>query len=217
MLQTGYDVPPVTQGSAQTPLSSSDSKLVFVELPGGYDWLHGVIPKDEYTQYVTNRTTASGTMAMDLPRLTDLDPTNPNGFYLNNAIAYGSGGAASFKSLFDSNNLRIFNRVGTPKHSRDHDAAQKQITSYGDTTLSDADGVFGQMIRNHSDDMDTISLTGRRPNVFRNGRYVNIGPSGAIFSHPRGAASLEGVQELSTVRSILAARSYPGSVAGLFK
>ena len=212
VIQSGYDRATDAQSSAPTPLSGSNSKLLFVELGGGYDWLHGVVPKDEYSDYISKRTIGSGTIAIDLPRMTDLGD-----FYLNNAIAYGSGGSASFKSLYDSNNLRIFNRVGTPEHSRDHDAAQKQIASYDSTTFADADGVFGHMIKSHPEDMDTISLTGRRPNVFRNGRYVNIGPSGAIFAHPRGANSLEGIQELSTVRSILNTRIYPASTAGLFK
>lgn len=136
---------------------------------------------------------------------------------MNNALAYGSGGTTpSLKSLFDSNNLRIFNRVGTPNHSRDHDQAQKQIASYGATTVDDADGVFGQLIRYEPNSENTISLSGRRPNVFRNGRYINIGPSGAIFSN-NYLGQLDRNAQLNTLRSTLQTRSYPDRTADLFK
>lgn len=76
---------------------------------------------------------------------------------MNNAIAYGSGGAPSLKSLYDSENLRIFNRVGTTNHSRDHDAAQKQIASYSNITDMEADGVFGHLVKNANNSIDVIS------------------------------------------------------------
>ncbi|MDQ1343806.1 MAG: hypothetical protein QG650_526 [Patescibacteria group bacterium] len=164
VLQTGFDAAPAASGGGgSSPVSAASGKLLIVELGGGYDWLHGVVPKDEYAGYVSKRTLASGSgIALDTGRLTDLGD-----LYLNNAIAYGSGGSASFKSLWDSNNLRIFNRVGTTKHSRDHDAAAKQIASYGNTTIPDADGVFGQLVKTAGNSIDTISLGNRRPNVFR--------------------------------------------------
>lgn len=214
VLQTGFDAATDAPSGASSPLTGANGKLVFVELSGGYDWLHGVVPKSEYADYVAKRTVGTGTIAIDLPRMTDLADS---GYYLNNSIAYGSGGNASFKSLYDSGNLRIFNRVGTDKHSRDHDAAAKQIASSSSTTVAGADGVFGHMIKQHLEDIDTISLTGRLPNVFRGGKYVNIGPSGAIFSHPRGSNSVEGIAQLTAVREIFQARSYPGATSGLFK
>lgn len=162
------------------------------------------MPKSEYSDYITKRTTASGgSIVIDSSHITDLGD-----FYLNNAIAYGSGMAPSFKSLYDSNNLRIFNRVGTPKHSRDHDQAQKQMASYANTTIDDADGVYGQLIRYESSSESTISLSGRRPNVFRGGRYINIGPSGAIFSNSF-LSQKDRDATLGALRSIMATRSYP--------
>lgn len=170
VLQTGYDVAPETSMGGISPISSAGGKLLIVELGGGYDWLHGVIPKNEYAEYASKRTLATGSgIALDAGRLTDLGE-----YYLNNSIAYGSGGSASFKSLWDSNNLRIFNRVGTTKHSRDHDAAAKQIASYNNTTDADADGVFGRIVKNGGNSIDVISLGNRRPNAFRSGRYANI-------------------------------------------
>ena len=65
----------------------------------------------------------------------------------------------SLKSLYDSDNLRIFNRVGTFQHSRDHDAAQKQSTSYSSTTLYEDDGAFGHIVKTEAEGTNTISLS----------------------------------------------------------
>lgn len=143
--------------------------------------------------------------------------TDIGDFYMNSALAYGSGGTIpSLKSLYDSNNLRIFNRVGTSNHSRDHDQAQKQIASYGSTTVDDADGVFGQLIRYEPNSENTISLSGKRPNVFRGGRYINIGPSGAIFSN-NYLSTLDRNSHLNALRSMMQSRTYPDRTADLFK
>jgi hypothetical protein len=45
VLQTGIDRPIVNETLAQSVLSNATGKLLLVELGGGYDWLHGVIPK----------------------------------------------------------------------------------------------------------------------------------------------------------------------------
>ena len=137
ILQSGYDAAPLVEITGQSPVSSTNNKLVFIELGGGYDWLHGIIPKDQYSTYQSLRTNSSGTIAIAPENLTDLGD-----FYMNNALAFSGASGPSLKSLYDSNNLRIFNRVGTFKHSRDHDAAQKQGTSYENTTLSEDDGAF---------------------------------------------------------------------------
>ncbi len=179
ILQTGIDRPIVTENTAQSVLANATGKLLFVELGGGYDWLHGVVPKNEFQTYTNKRTNTSGTIGISQTQMTDLDDT----YYINRALAFGSGGTASLKSLYDSNNLRVFNRVGTNRHSRSHDEAQRQIASYASTTEEEAEGVFGQLIRSEPSSDATISLTGRRPNVFRGGRYINIGPSGAVLTN----------------------------------
>lgn len=183
-----------------------------MELGGGYDWLHGIVPKSEYSDYVSLRTITGGTIAIDLPRMTDLGD-----FYMNNALAYGSGGTIpSLKSLYDSNNLRIFNRVGTTNHSRDHDQAQKKITSFESTTLSNVDGFFGRLITTEPLSENTISLSGKRPNVYRGGRYINIGPSGAIFSN-NYLSTNDRNAHLDALRNIIRTRSYPDNTADLFR
>lgn len=50
---------------------------------GGYDWLHGIIQKDQYATYQTLRTNSSGTIAIAPQNLTDLGD-----YCLNNALAY---------------------------------------------------------------------------------------------------------------------------------
>lgn len=208
ILQTGHDVSPVTENPAPSPISSTSNKIVFIELPGGYDWLHGVIQKDQYSTYQSLRTNGSGTIAIAPQNLTDLGD-----FYMNNALAFSGANGPSLKSLYDSNNLRIFNRVGTFKHSRDHDAAQKQSTSYSNTTEYEDDGAFGHIIKREAEASNTISLSGKRPNVFRNGNFINIGPSGAVFTNYAPISTPEKTSQLNLFRDVFANRTYPGSAA----
>lgn len=119
--------------------------------------------------------------------------------------------------MYDSNNLRIFNRVGTIKHSRDHDAAQKQSTSYSNITAYEDDGAFGHIIKTEAEGSNTISLSGKRPNIFRNGNYINIGPSGAQFTDYAPIANTEKTSQLNLFRDVFANRTYPGTSGGVFK
>ncbi len=86
---------------------------------------------------------------------------------MNSALAYSSSGAPTFKALYDNGSLKLFNRVGAPSHSQDHDKAAKQISSYGSTTLGTAHGVFGELIQREFDSMHTISLGAKYPGVYR--------------------------------------------------
>jgi hypothetical protein len=174
--------------------------------------LHGIIQKDQYPTYQALRTNSSGTIAIAPQNLTDLGD-----FYMNNALAYSGVSGPSLKSLYDSNNLRIFNRTGTSKHSRDHDAAQKQSTSYSNTTVYEDDGAFGHIVKSEADGSNTISLSGKRPNIFRNGNYINIGPSGAQFTNYAPITTAEKTNQLNLFRDILMSRTYPGLTGGVFK
>lgn len=208
ILQTGDTAAMISENTIPSPLSSTTNKLVFIELSGGYDWLHGIIQKDQYSTYQALRTNASGTIAIALENLTDLGD-----YYMNNSLAFSGVIGPSLKSLYDSNNLRIFNRVGTFRHSRDHDAAQKQSTSYSNTTDSEDDGVFGHIIKSEAERSNTISLSGKRPNIFRNGNYINIGPSGAQFTNYAPIATIEKTNQLNLFRDVFATRSYPGDTS----
>ncbi len=86
VLQTGVDKPIVNENLAQSALANATGKLLFVELGGGYDWLHGVIPKAEYQDYINKRTNTGGTIVIDQSHVTDIGD-----FYMNSAIATGSG------------------------------------------------------------------------------------------------------------------------------
>ena len=136
---------------------------------------------------------------------------------MNNALAYSGANGPSLKSLYDSNNLRIFNRVGTFQHSRDHDAAQKQSTSYSSTTTYEDDGVFGHIVKTEAEGSNTISLSGKRPNIFRNGNFINIGPSGSVFTNYAPIANAEKTSQLNLFRDVFASRTYPGKAGDVFR
>lgn len=55
-----------------------------------------MVPKDEYSTYVDYRTNQSGSIALPLSNLVDI-----GNFYMNSALATGSGTTPGFKSLFD--------------------------------------------------------------------------------------------------------------------
>lgn len=136
VLLRGYDATTSIDTNTNHLLDSESSKLIFIELYGGNDYLGNVIPKDEYATYVNYRTSSSGSIALSGSDLTDLG----GNYYMNTALAYGSG--VGFKSLYDEGSLKLFNRVGTYRHSQDHDAAAKQMTSYNNTTFANAEGLF---------------------------------------------------------------------------
>gem|GEM_PF-6856143 len=54
VLQTGHDIPTQSQ-SEKDPFYTNDNKLIIIKYRGGYDWLHGIIPKDEYEVYTEKR------------------------------------------------------------------------------------------------------------------------------------------------------------------
>lgn len=134
VLLSGYDLPMSTSSTDQHFLDNIPGKIFFVELYGGNDYMTSIIPKDEYSTYLDYRSNQSGSIAITGSGLVDLGDV-----YMNSALAYGSGGGPGFKSLYDQGYLKIFNRVGGYKHSNDHDAAAKQITSYDSSTSISAE------------------------------------------------------------------------------
>ncbi len=73
VLNMGYDQTTTAENLAQSVLTNATGKILFVELGGGYDWLHGVIPKAEYQDYIAKRTTASGSsIVIDNSHVADL-------------------------------------------------------------------------------------------------------------------------------------------------
>lgn len=79
------------------------------------------------------------------------------------------------------------------------------------------DGAFGHLIKTEAESSNTISLSGRKPNIFRNGNFMNIGPSGAIFTNYAPIATTEKTSQLNLFRDVFANRSYPGKTNEVFK
>lgn len=61
ILKSGYDNPTIPSATMPSRLDSASGKLIIIELPGGYDWLHGIIKKADYPYYNQLRTDLTGT------------------------------------------------------------------------------------------------------------------------------------------------------------
>ena len=86
ILKSGVDMPEIPQSSEQSTLKTSSGKLIIIELPGGYDWLHGVIRKTDYPYYQHIRSADSGSIAQAQENLVDIGE-----YYLNPYLAYSGG------------------------------------------------------------------------------------------------------------------------------
>lgn len=87
VLLHGWNAPIIPDNTAGRVLDTTKSKIIFIELNGGNDYLSSIIPKDDYTIYRGWRTNASGTIAITGTGLVDIGD-----YYMNSALAYGSGG-----------------------------------------------------------------------------------------------------------------------------
>lgn len=86
VLLRGIDLSTAIDPNSQNFLANQNSKLIFVELYGGDDYLSSVIPKDEYDTYVNYRTGSGGSIALSGSSLVDIGD-----YYMNSALANGSG------------------------------------------------------------------------------------------------------------------------------
>jgi uncharacterized protein YgiM (DUF1202 family) len=209
VLLTGYDIPTSTEIWETTFLDSITGKLFIIELYGGNDSLTSIIPKDEYDIYRDYRTNSSGSIAITGTGLVDIGD-----FYMNSALAYSTG-TTGFKDLYDQGYLKIFNRVGGYRHSSDHDAAAKQISSYDSTTSSFAEWVFGHLVQKERESSHTISLGARLPNVYRAGHYVNLGWN-IILTNPLDSGN-QWKSHMDTMVNLSLTRSYPANTKNLFR
>lgn len=87
VLLSGYDLPATTNTTDQHLLDNITGKLFFIELYGGNDYMTSVMSKDEYSTYLDYRTNQTGSIAITGSGLVDIGD-----FYMNSALAYGSGG-----------------------------------------------------------------------------------------------------------------------------
>jgi uncharacterized protein (DUF1501 family) len=208
VLSRGSDLPPATDTSEQRFLDAITGKIFFIELYGWNDYLSSIIPKDEYSTYLDYRTNQSWSIAITGNWLVDI-----GNFYMNSALAYGSGGTPGFKSLYDGGYLKIFNRVGAYAHSQDHDAAAKQITSYSNTTAASAEWVFGHLVNKEFESSHTISLWAKIPNIYRWGHYINMWWN-VMLSNPLNSSQ---TYHMSVLSNIAKTRQFPGNTKNLFK
>lgn len=84
IMKSGFDLPAAPVVSEPSTLDSASGTLIVIEMPGGYDWLNGIIQKSDYSSYQALRTDGSGnTIAQPLSNLVDLGQ-----FYMNKWLAY---------------------------------------------------------------------------------------------------------------------------------
>ncbi len=157
ILKSGVDIPEIPKSSEPTSIESATGKLIIIELPGGYDWLHGLVKKSDYPYYSYIRTVASGSIASSPENLVDIGD-----YYLNPYLAYSGGNIANgpaFIDLLDQGYLKIFDRVGTPLHSRNHDEAQQKMASIDNTARNAAGiGIIGELTAYEPDALNTVVL-----------------------------------------------------------
>lgn len=203
----GWDTPTNTTQAASWILDTVNTKIIFIELNGGNDYLTSIIPKDDYNIYKNWRTNASGTIAITGTGLVDIGD-----YYMNSALAYESGGTSGFKDLYDQGYLKLFNRVWAHS-SQDHDAAARMTTSYLETTDPVAEGVFWHLINNEFNSLNTISLWSRLPNIYRWGKFVNMGGDIRIDNF---VSSLYKTH-IAFMSQFVKNRSFPGNTGDMFR
>lgn len=203
LMLSGYDAPFESDPQSNSLIPKSDSKLIFVELYGGYDWLNAIVPKSEYAwDYQVKR----GVMAHPIENLIDLWE-----YYINKSYE-------PFVGLFQSGDLKIINRVWAPNHSRGHDTAAIQIASKNGSQIYQTPGLIGDIISWETDPTKHVVLGTSKPNIYTNGRYLNIWGNSAIYKNNLGPQNTdEKNYQISTVKNILSERVYPGSTTSLFK
>ena len=177
----------------------NDNKLVIIKYRGWLDWLHGVIQKDEYNQYLENR----DSWALQRNELVEVWD-----YYLNSKMS-------DFKSLYDSWDLKIFNRVGTPSHSRAHDTASRKMTSAYSQWNLEAPWILWEFIKNE-DPLKTVQLWWDKWLVFRWGQYLQIWNDG-LFRVDDSTNNDFRIHKLTTLKKIYNQRNYPEKLDFVFK
>ncbi|MDD3144606.1 MAG: DUF1800 family protein [Candidatus Gracilibacteria bacterium] len=200
VMQSGYDLAEDVNNTLNTNFINNNSKLIIIKASGGLDYLHAVIPKDEYSEYMNNR----GTGALVGNEILSLD----DDYYINAKLE-------PFKQLYDSGNLKLINRVGTPDNSRGHDTASQKITSVDNSSDILDDGIIGNFIKDE-DYTKTIVMGGYNPLIFRGGNYLNIGTN-AYFNMYDSTNAAFRIHKRDLLKDILDNRTYPGNAKNVFK
>jgi uncharacterized protein (DUF1501 family)/uncharacterized protein (DUF1800 family) len=198
VLQSGYDVPSLNN-DVQTSFYDNDNKLIIVKFAGWLDWLHAVIPKDEYPSYIEKREdwAITGTWIVSLN----------DDYYINSSLS-------DFKDLFDTGDLKLINRIGTPDHSRWHDSASRKMASVYNEYGSDADGIIGHFIKNE-DPLKTLTLW-RSGYEFRWGQTLNVWSDG-LYRISDSTNTDFRLHTIDTIKDIYNTRTYPENLDFIFK
>ncbi len=202
LLQSWYDKTETTNSSSSSSPISWDSKLIMIELYGWYDWLHAMVPKNEYSNYLNVRSW----MNFSTDELIDVWD-----YYLNKSYE-------AYKQFYDSWELRIVNRVWAPNHSRWHDTAAIQVTSQKALQTVWTPWIIWELIKNEQDPLKNIVLWTNRPTVYTNWKYINIWWASAVYKNNIWwTTTNEKNYQISTLKSILNSRTYPWDLSQTFK
>lgn len=190
VLQSWYDKTENLDSQNQN-FFSNDNKVVFIKASWWLDWLHAVIQKDEYQEYLDLRWEWALTWSL----VENLDDK----YYINSAFA-------PFKDLYDSWNLRVINRVGTPDHSRWHDSASRKITSLNNLYSEEDEWIFWHFIQNEDVSKTIVLDWWTSPSIFRNWNYMWIWAS-ALFTVDLWDTNNKNYK-INTLKDILENRNY---------
>ena len=202
ILQSWYDINS-NQNESKKSFYNNDSKLVFIKASGWLDWLHAVVPKNEYKTYLEYRKT----WALTWTWLTSLD----NNYYINSALS-------PFKKLYDEWNLKIINRVWTPNNSRWHDSASRKITSIDDTYKWNK-WIFWDLITNENPSKTIVLGWWTKPSILRNWNYMWIGSSAVykVYYWTTKVDNTEQEYKINTLKNLLKNRTYNWNFWDVFK
>ncbi len=198
ILQSWVDIPAELEGE-NTQFYWNDNKLVIIKYRGWLDWLHWVIQKDEYSKYLENRE-GWALQRNELVEVWD--------YYLNSKMS-------DFKSLYDTWDLKIFNRVGTPSHSRAHDTASRKMTSAYSQWSLEAPWILWEFIKNE-DPLKTVQLWWDKWLIFRWGQYLQIW-NDWLFRVDDSTNNDFRIHKLTTLKEIYNQRNYPEKLDFVFK
>ena len=172
-----FDKPKADLSDNKSFFDNKNSKLVVVDLDWWYDWLHWIIPKAEYnTTYQKLRRPVDSSWNV----ITDLRASTWELLSLNSDF-YISKYLQSFKDLYDSWALKIFNRVWVPNQSRWHDLANHEISSINwKSALEASDWILWKMSKNELSSLNNISVWAI-PYIYRWWKYTKVWKNPVIF------------------------------------
>ncbi len=187
----------------QKSFYKNQNKIVFIKASWWLDWLHTIIPKNEYTEYLNYR----WTWALTWTWLLSLNDK----YYINWEMQ-------PFVDLYNKWNLKVINRVWTPNHSRWHDSASRKITSIDDTYEWNK-WIFWDLI-SEEDAWKTVVLDWwAKPAIFRNWKYMWIWSSALykIINWNTYVNNDEREYKITTLKDILKNRNYVWTFWETFK